>query len=163
MHELGHNVFKESTRDFFKAQVAQLVERGAQGVVLGCTEIELLLRPQDFPIGVARFASAELHIEAAAKIAAGAEELASYLPPGLAGDAAVRGGQVNEGREEVVLELQGRQEEDGGSEEEEESDGLGGESDDDIRRAWKAAGGKPPQKQEGANEAAEEEGVCAVM
>merc|ERR1740117_333779 len=38
MHELGFGVFKPSTLAFFKDQVEQLVARGAEGVILGCTE-----------------------------------------------------------------------------------------------------------------------------
>ena len=49
MDELGFGEFKESTRAFFAAQVRALHARGAEGVVLGCTEIELLLRQQDTP------------------------------------------------------------------------------------------------------------------
>ena len=47
MNELGFGEFKESTRTFFVEQVHQLAARGAQGVVMGCTEIELLLRQQE--------------------------------------------------------------------------------------------------------------------
>lgn len=40
MDELGFNVFKETTREFFVAQIRALAARGAQGVILGCTEID---------------------------------------------------------------------------------------------------------------------------
>lgn len=40
--ELSIDEFKESTRAFFVQQVEALAARGAVGVVLGCTEIELL-------------------------------------------------------------------------------------------------------------------------
>jgi hypothetical protein len=42
-------------------QVAQLQARGAQGVILGCTEIELLIKQEHTP-DTPLFASAELHI-----------------------------------------------------------------------------------------------------
>ena len=47
MHELGHQIFKESTRAFFQAQIAALISRGAQGIVLGCTEIGMLVQQED--------------------------------------------------------------------------------------------------------------------
>ena len=50
--------------------VARLVERGAQGMVLGCTEIELLLGPGDVDVPV--FPTTRLHIEAAVDAATGA-------------------------------------------------------------------------------------------
>ena len=80
MDELGFGEFKESTRAFFVQQVQQLAARGAQGVIMGCTEIELLLRQNDVP-DVTLFASAELHIEAAAHVAAGLSQVADYMPP----------------------------------------------------------------------------------
>ena len=80
MDELGFGEFKESTRAFFAAQVRQLHARGAEGVILGCTEIELLLRQEDTP-EVPLFASAELHIAAAARVAAGLQRVADYEPP----------------------------------------------------------------------------------
>ena len=42
MHELGHNIFHDSTRAFFVKMVRKLQVRGCEGVILGCTEIELL-------------------------------------------------------------------------------------------------------------------------
>jgi aspartate racemase len=42
MDELGVNVFKDETRAFFVAQVERLASHGCEGVILGCTEIELL-------------------------------------------------------------------------------------------------------------------------
>ena len=79
MDELGFGEFKESTRAFFVEQVHKLAARGAEGVVMGCTEIELLLRQQDTP-QVPLFASAELHIEAAARVAAGLSTPHDYMP-----------------------------------------------------------------------------------
>jgi aspartate racemase len=43
--------------------VDRLVERGAQGVILGCTEIEMLIGPDDLP--VPSFPTTTLHVEAA--------------------------------------------------------------------------------------------------
>lgn len=45
--ELTVGIVSDSARTAYLDQVAQLVERGAQAVVLGCTEIDLLLRDGD--------------------------------------------------------------------------------------------------------------------
>ena len=79
MKELGQNVFADSTRAFFADQVAKLVSAGCQGVILGCTEIELLELADVCP-GVPLFRSAELHIEACARVAAGLDDVAAYDP-----------------------------------------------------------------------------------
>jgi len=79
MTELGVGKFLDSTRKFFVQQVEKLAARGAQGVIMGCTEIELLLRQDDTP-SVPLFASAALHIEAAAKVAAGTLDIDSLSP-----------------------------------------------------------------------------------
>jgi aspartate racemase len=57
----------EGSRSAFRQVVDGLVERGAQGVILGCTEIGLLLKPEDAP--VALFDTAAIHAEAAAEYA----------------------------------------------------------------------------------------------
>jgi len=62
--ELVRGVIDEASRAVVVDTVSRLVERGADGVVAGCTEIELLLRPSD--IDVALFPTARLHAESAA-------------------------------------------------------------------------------------------------
>ena len=57
----------EGSRSAFRQVVDGLVVRGAQGVILGCTEIGLLLKPEDAP--VALFDTAAIHAEAAAEYA----------------------------------------------------------------------------------------------
>ena len=47
--------------------VGRLVDRGAQGVVLGCTEIELLIGPDD--VDVPTFPTTALHVAAAVRAA----------------------------------------------------------------------------------------------
>ena len=67
MDELSSNIFREETRQFFVSQCRKLAARGACGIVLGCTEIEILLNPNETPaLSTPLFCSAELHIEAAA-------------------------------------------------------------------------------------------------
>ena len=61
--ELVHGVVREASRAAYVDVVGRLVADGAEGVVLGCTEIELLLRPQDVDVPV--FATTRLHALAA--------------------------------------------------------------------------------------------------
>ena len=53
-----------------KKVIAELVSRGAQGIVLGCTEIPLLLKQDD--VTVPLFDTTELHARAAVDYALGA-------------------------------------------------------------------------------------------
>lgn len=65
--ELVRGVIDEGSRTRYQQIVDRLVDRGAQGVIAGCTEIELLLRPED--LTVALFPTAALHAHAAAEFA----------------------------------------------------------------------------------------------
>ena len=57
----------DDSRRAFTTVIERLASSGAQGVVLGCTEIELLVRPEDSPVPV--FASTRLHAAAAVEFA----------------------------------------------------------------------------------------------
>jgi aspartate racemase len=48
--ELGHGVFTAETRAAYLAVIDRLHARGAEGVILGCTEIPMLIKPEDCPI-----------------------------------------------------------------------------------------------------------------
>lgn len=65
--ELVLGVVKESSRASYAEVMARLVERGAEGIVLGCTEIELLVGPEDATVPV--FPTTRLHVEAAVELA----------------------------------------------------------------------------------------------
>ncbi|MBP2703857.1 aspartate/glutamate racemase family protein [Microbispora sp. RL4-1S] len=65
--ELVRGVLRESSRDAYTDIIAGLADDGAEGVVLGCTEIELLVGDKDTAIPV--LPSARLHAEAAAAFA----------------------------------------------------------------------------------------------
>jgi aspartate racemase len=45
--ELINGVLKSSTREYFRGVVAGLERAGCDGVVMGCTKIPLILRPED--------------------------------------------------------------------------------------------------------------------
>lgn len=57
--ELCRNRFTEAAKRYYLDTVADLQRQGAEGVVFGCTEIGLLLKPEDCPLPV--FDSAEIH------------------------------------------------------------------------------------------------------
>ena len=51
--------FTEESKDFFLEQIQLLVDRGADGIILGCTELPLLIKPQD--VNVPLLSTTELH------------------------------------------------------------------------------------------------------
>ena len=61
--ELCVGVVRDSSREGYREVIGRLVAEGAQGVVLGCTEIELLITADDSPVPV--FPTTRLHVEAA--------------------------------------------------------------------------------------------------
>jgi aspartate racemase len=61
--ELCLGVVREESREVYRGVIRRLVDAGAQGVVLGCTEIELLVGAADSPVPV--FPTTRLHVEAA--------------------------------------------------------------------------------------------------
>jgi aspartate racemase len=61
--ELCLGVIRDESRASFVRIINHLVERGAQGVILGCTELELLLSSDDADVPL--FPTTRLHIEAA--------------------------------------------------------------------------------------------------
>ena len=62
--ELCLGAIRDQSRQAYRAIIAGLVARGAQGVILGCTEIGLLIGPGDVEVPV--FDTAALHARAAA-------------------------------------------------------------------------------------------------
>jgi aspartate racemase len=63
--ELCRGVVREQSRREYERVVAALVDDGCEAVVLGCTEIELLLDPSARPAGARLFPTTRLHCEAA--------------------------------------------------------------------------------------------------
>lgn len=56
-----------ASRDVFRAIIARLVADGAQAVILGCTEIMLLVRPEDSAVPL--FDTTAIHAQAAVELA----------------------------------------------------------------------------------------------
>jgi aspartate racemase len=67
--ELVRGVVKPESRDAYRAVIRRLVDEGAEGVILGCTEIELLVGADDSPVPV--FPTTRIHVEAAVDRALG--------------------------------------------------------------------------------------------
>jgi aspartate racemase len=65
--ELTRNRIESSSREEYRRIIAGLAGRGAQGVILGCTEITLLVGQDDSPVPV--FDSTRIHVETAVDLA----------------------------------------------------------------------------------------------
>ena len=67
--ELCLGIVREESRAAFLAVIERLVAEGAEGVILGCTELELLLSDDDADVPL--FPTTKLHVEAAVAAALG--------------------------------------------------------------------------------------------
>jgi aspartate racemase len=65
--ELCVGVISESSRDEYRRIMLELSNRGAQGILLGCTEIDLLVGPTDAPVPL--FDTTRLHVKKAVDLA----------------------------------------------------------------------------------------------
>ncbi len=65
--ELVRGVVTDASRAQYRAIIDRLVADGAEGIVLGCTEIELLVTAEDSPVPV--FPTTRIHVEAAVEMA----------------------------------------------------------------------------------------------
>lgn len=63
--ELCQNVIRPESREVYRRVMAGLVERGAQGLILGCTEITLLVGAPDTTVPV--FDTTRIHVEDAVR------------------------------------------------------------------------------------------------
>lgn len=57
--ELCLGKIQPSSRDYFKNVIQNLVEQGAEGIILGCTEIGLLVKQEDSEVPL--FDTAKIH------------------------------------------------------------------------------------------------------
>jgi aspartate racemase len=67
--ELGRGILKPETKNFYIAVMHKLAGQGAEGIILGCTEIPLLISPEDIDIPL--FDTAQIHSNAAVEFALG--------------------------------------------------------------------------------------------
>ena len=66
--ELDRLIIKDESRRIYVEIMQELREQGAQGIVLGCTEIDLLVKPHDFP-DLPLFDTTALHCRKAVNLA----------------------------------------------------------------------------------------------
>lgn len=69
--ELGRGIIKEQTKRAYLSIIEKLIENGAEGIILGCTEIPLLISQEDVSVPV--FDTTKIHSEAAVDFAVSAE------------------------------------------------------------------------------------------
>jgi aspartate racemase len=67
--ELCTGIFEDSSRDFLIDEARKLIDRGAEGVILGCTELPLVVQDSDLPVPV--LDTMELHAGMAFNLAVG--------------------------------------------------------------------------------------------
>ncbi len=65
--ELCRGKIEDASRRACLKIIAALTEQGAEGIILGCTELPLLIHPADVPVSL--FNTTQLHAEAAVKLA----------------------------------------------------------------------------------------------
>ncbi|MBN2085108.1 MAG: aspartate/glutamate racemase family protein [Anaerolineales bacterium] len=70
--EICRGILMPESRRLYLSIIDDLAHRGAQGVILGCTEIELLVRPEDTKIPL--FPTTRIHALAAVEYAVGGAE-----------------------------------------------------------------------------------------
>jgi aspartate racemase len=76
--ELVQGKIVPASQQAYSDVIARLIARGAQGIILGCTEIMLLVRPQDSAVPL--FDTTQLHVEAAIARALAAYSCAPAAP-----------------------------------------------------------------------------------
>lgn len=72
--EMTHHKFLETSKAYYIKTIKNLAEQGAEGIILGCTEIKMLINQNDIP-EVPLFDTTDLHCEMAAKICTGVFDL----------------------------------------------------------------------------------------
>lgn len=65
--ELGKDILKEDTKAAYLTIMKKLINEGAEGIILGCTEIPLLIKPKD--CSYPTFDTVVLHAKAAVEFA----------------------------------------------------------------------------------------------
>jgi aspartate racemase len=66
-HELEKEIFSDASKSRFLEIMNALAENGAEGMILGCTEIPLLIRPEDTSLEL--FDTLKIHAKAAVEFA----------------------------------------------------------------------------------------------
>lgn len=66
-NELVKGIINESSKQKFLRIIEKLIEQGAEGIISGCTEIEILIKPEDIKVHL--FETTRLHAEKAVELA----------------------------------------------------------------------------------------------
>ena len=66
-NELCFGIINQASKEEFKGIITRLEEEGAQGIILGCTEIPLLIKQDDANIPL--FDTTKIHAKAAVEFA----------------------------------------------------------------------------------------------
>lgn len=61
--ELGRGIVSDETKKRYLQIADELIKNGAEGIILGCTEIPLVIKPEDLPVPV--FDTTLIHAKAA--------------------------------------------------------------------------------------------------
>ncbi|MBX7150804.1 aspartate/glutamate racemase family protein [bacterium] len=65
--ELTKNIFKPETKKFYLTIIQRLINEGAQGIIFGCTEIPLLIKPEECSVPI--FDTTIIHARSAVNFA----------------------------------------------------------------------------------------------
>ncbi|MDN7241961.1 aspartate/glutamate racemase family protein [Planococcus sp. N028] len=65
--ELCVGEIRQLSKQYYQTVIHKLMEGGAEAIILGCTEIGLLIKPEDSPIPI--FDTTEIHAKAAVELA----------------------------------------------------------------------------------------------
>lgn len=65
--EMGKGIFTEETKQSFISIINDLVKEGAEGIILGCTELPMLINQEDIKVPV--FDTTKIHAQAAVEFA----------------------------------------------------------------------------------------------
>lgn len=67
LHELGRGILNPASKEKYIVIINELIKNGAEGIILGCTEIPLLIHQEDVSVPV--FDTTKIHSMAAVKFA----------------------------------------------------------------------------------------------
>ena len=65
--ELGRGIIKEETKQQYITYINEMIGKGAEGIILGCTELPMILSQQDIKVPV--FDTTKIHSKAAVEFA----------------------------------------------------------------------------------------------
>jgi aspartate racemase len=61
--ELGRGIIRQETKQHYIRYISEMIDRGAEGIILGCTELPMILSQQDIKVPV--FDTTQIHSKAA--------------------------------------------------------------------------------------------------